>query len=99
MSLEDLEKTYDPVTRGILWGVLWEYGESGLGISGSHLCFSQMLWFCWLLQAPTSSVRLPGRLHASPLWRDLKVLFGPLGSPNSQTGCHPHCDFTASQTC
>ena len=37
---------------------------SGLGTSGLHLCFLQMMWFCWLLPAVTFSVYWSG-----PQWR------------------------------
>ncbi|KAI3375113.1 hypothetical protein L3Q82_021636 [Scortum barcoo] len=84
MCFVDLEKAFDHVPCGILWGVLREYGvrgpllravrslydrsrslvriagraggSPGLGTTGFHLCFLQMMLSCWLHQARTFSM-------------------------------------------
>ena len=37
-------------------GAAMDWRGSGFGAAGSHLCFSQIMWSCWLLRARTSSM-------------------------------------------
>ena len=46
MCFVDLEKAYDYVLQGVLWGVLWEQGVDGL-LSQSGVV-STKATLCWL---------------------------------------------------
>ncbi|KAJ0019034.1 hypothetical protein NQD34_006603 [Periophthalmus magnuspinnatus] len=105
MCFVDLEKAFDRVPRGVLWGVLWEYGVRGSLLRAvqslydrSRSCVSAVSQTCSRCMLDSARAALCHRFCSLYLWteflgvaRSRGLVQGPEGSGSGTTGSHLCC--------